>query len=71
MSLNINYAEELENLIHHELNSSYFEYYGGQTAFNDNLCKAINLIRFINEDTEKNRILIKMVLLSKFLNEEV
>lgn len=71
MSLNINYAEELEKLVRNELNCSYFDYYGGQTGFNDNLNKAINLVRFINEDNEKNRILIKMVLLSKFLNEEV
>jgi len=70
MSLNINYLEELKKLINSELNCSYFDYYGGQEAFNNNLKKAINLIRFINDDTETNRALIKMVLLSKFLNEE-
>ncbi len=71
MSLNINYVEELKKLINSELNCSYFDLHGGQDAFNINLGKAINLTRFINDDTETNRTLIRMVLLSKFLNEEV
>ena len=70
MALNNNYVEELKKLIHNELNSSYYDYYGGQDAFINNLEKAINLTSFINDDTETNRTLIKMVLLSKFLNEE-
>ena len=70
MSLNINYTEELKKLVHSELNSSYYDYYGGQDAFINNLEKAINLTRFINDNTETNRTLIKMVLLSKFLNED-
>ena len=70
MSLNINYVEELKDLVYHEFNVSYFEYYGGQEAFNNNIGKAINLIKFINDDTETNRALIKMVLLSKYLNED-
>jgi len=70
MSLNINYVEELKDLVYHEFNVSYFEDYGGQEGFNNNICKAINLTRFINDDTETNRTLIKMVLLSKYLNED-